>query len=539
MSKSLIDIRVRQREYLLAISRALSAELELPDALRVILQASVEFAGGRAGLIVLSDPGDSVFRVAAALGISSDLLYAHCDLITGVHYILGCEEDAMPIIEDSVSNLTKGLKEHLEINQTLVLPMQQGDTMIGMIYVFQDEKYIFGDDAPKLLQAFADQAAIAVRNARLYEEVNSEKRRLDAILENSADGVMILDPNLNIQVFNRALSNITGKKASEAIGRQHDDLIKWESLRTEHELSEAIENGWPMPGSANLYVEGDIKQSNGDVVSLGVTYAPLLNSRGRLINIITNVRDLTRYRQEEELQKTFISVVSHELKTPVSIIKGYAGTLKRPDAKWTDEARNEYLTVIEEEADSLTDLIDNLLEASKLQSGTFSLNLDEHICLKSLARRTARKFSAQNDYHDFSVEFPEQFPEVHADERRINQVFNNLVSNAIKYSPSGGPVQISGTIEDEGRYVTVSVTDHGIGIPEHQRHRIFQKFSRLDNDLSRKTEGTGLGLFLSKAIIEAHGGRIWFHSNTDPDSGPVGTSFTFSLPNRHRNHRSE
>jgi PAS domain S-box-containing protein len=533
MSKSLIDIRVRQREYLLAISRALSAELELPDALRVILQASVEFAGGRAGLIVLSDPADSVFRVAAALGISSDLLYTHCDLITGIYYTLGHEEDVIPAIEDSIKNLTHELKKNLDINQTLILPMQQGDTVIGMIYVFQDEKYIFGDDAPKLLQAFADQAAIAVKNARLYEQVNSEKRRLDAILENSADGVMILDPALTIQVFNRALSNITGKEASDAIGQQHDDLIQWVNLRTEHELSEAVNNGWPLPGSANLYVEGDIKQQNGDLVSLGITYAPLLNSRGRLINIITNIRDLTRYRREEELQKTFISVVSHELKTPVSIIKGYAGTLKRADAKWTDETRNEYLTVIEEEADSLTDLIDNLLEASKLQSGNFSLNLNEHICLTSLAKRTSKKFSTQSNNHDFTIEFPDTFPEVHADERRINQVFNNLVSNAIKYSPKGGPVQISGTIEDDGRYVTVSVTDHGIGIPNHQRHRIFQKFSRLDNDLSRKTEGTGLGLFLSKAIIEAHGGRIWFHSNTDAEKGPVGTSFTFSLPNQH------
>ena len=150
----------------------------------------------------------------------------------------------------------------------------------------------------------------------------------------------------------------------------------------------------------------------------------------------------------------------------------------------------------------------------------------------SLARRTARKFETQTETHEFSIDFPEKFPEINADERRITQVLNNLVSNAIKYSPNGGPVQISGTIEDDGRYVTLSVTDHGIGIPEHQRHRIFQKFSRLDNDLSRKTEGTGLGLFLTKAIVEAHDGRIWFNSNTDPEKGPTGTSFTFSLPNR-------
>lgn len=531
MSKMLVDIRVRQREYLLAISRALSDELELPDVLRIILQASVEFAGGRSGLIVLSDPTDSVFRVAAALGITSDMLYGHDELINGVAYSSGTEEIAVKQIDEAISALTKGLAPNQSIHQTLILPLKSRNIITGMIYVFQEEKYVFGDDAPQLLQAFADQAAIAVKNARLYEEINSEKQRLDAIIENSVDGIMILDPQLHIQVFNRALANITGKKASQVLGKHHDDLVRWVKLQTDQELSQAVNHGWPLPGSANLYVEGDLLPVNGDLVHLGITYTPLLNARGRLINIIANVRDLTRFRREEELQKTFISVVSHELKTPVSIIKGYAGTLKRPDARWTPEARNEYLTVIEEEADSLTDLIDNLLEASKLQAGSFSLNLQDHICLVTMAKRAAKKFATQTDQHTIQVEFPPHFPEVKADERRINQVFNNLVSNAIKYSPKGGPIKISGTIEDDGRYVTIGVTDNGIGIPDYERHRIFQKFSRLDNDLSRKTEGTGLGLFLTKAIVEAHGGKIWFESNTDTTRGDVGTTFAFALPN--------
>ncbi|MEM9775949.1 MAG: ATP-binding protein [Chloroflexota bacterium] len=531
MSNLIVDIRVRQREYLLAISRALSDELELSDVLRIILQASVEFAGGRSGLIVLSDPTDSVFRVAAVLGITSDILYDYPDLINGVGYVLGTEEVAVKQIDEAISSLTKGLKPNQEIHQTLILPLKSRNTITGMIYVFQEEKYVFGDDAPQLLQSFADQAAIAVKNARLYEQINSEKQRLDAIIENSVDGIMILDPQLHIQVFNRALANITGKKASQVLGKHHNELVAWVQLQTDQALSDAVKHGWPLPGSANLYVEGDLRPVNGDLVHLGITYTPLLDARGRLINIIANVRDLTRFRREEELQKTFISVVSHELKTPVSIIKGYAGTLKRPDAKWTTDARNEYLTVIEEEADSLTDLIDNLLEASKLQAGSFSLNLRDHICLVTLAKRTAKKFTTQTEKHTISVDFPPQFPEVKADERRINQVFNNLVSNAIKYSPKGGPIKISGTIEDDGRYVTIGVTDSGIGIPEHERHRIFQKFSRLDNDLSRKTEGTGLGLFLSKAIIEAHGGSVWFDSNTEEAKGNLGTTFAFSLPN--------
>ena len=137
---------------------------------------------------------------------------------------------------------------------------------------------------------------------------------------------------------------------------------------------------------------------------------------------------------------------------------------------------------------------------------------------------TARKFGNQSDKHKITVQFADDFPPIWGDERRLGQVMNNLISNAIKYSPEGGEISIRGEVHPQ--HVTVSVRDSGIGIPDHEQHRIFQKFSRLDNALSRKTEGTGLGLFLSKAIIEAHNGRIWFHKNPN---GP-GTTFTFSLP---------
>jgi signal transduction histidine kinase len=247
-----------------------------------------------------------------------------------------------------------------------------------------------------------------------------------------------------------------------------------------------------------------------------------------MTNIIANVRDLTRFREQEALQKTFISVISHELKTPVSIIKGYAGTLRRQDANWSEEVLDEYLEVIEEEADQLTDLIDNLLEASRLQAGSFKLDMNEELSLPRLAADVVRKFRSQTSKHTFVVHFDDDFPTIRGDERRLVQVMNNLFSNAIKYSPDGGRIEVSGVAYPS--HVTVSVQDEGIGIPEHEKHRIFQKFSRLDNALSRKTEGTGLGLFLTKAIIEAHGGRIWFGSNQDKQKGQRGTTFTFSLP---------
>jgi signal transduction histidine kinase len=521
----LVDYRIRQREFLLAISRALTSELELVDVLRIIVQASVDFISGQAGVIVLADPTDCKFRIAAVYGLPRSHFEQFSPLLHGFPYQEGEEKEVIPDITERIYEVAKAVD--IGVAQVLRLPMLSGETLIGMIYVFQSSSYRISPDAANLLQSFADQAAIAVKNARLYQEVIAEKQRLDAILEQNADGIMILDHQLNIVRFNPSLSQMTGLAARKAIGKHHDDIFQWKVIRTESDLSQALANGWPLPGAAHLYVEGDLERPSFPPISLGITYSPLMNHRGTMTNIIANVRDLTRYREEQELQKTFISVVSHELKTPVSIIKGFAGTLQRTDANWPPEMIQENAAVIEEEADRLTDLIDNLLEASRLQSGTFKLNLTDEILLPKIASDTVLRFQNQTDIHTFSIEFPEKFPIVFGDERRLTQVFNNLISNAIKYSPEGGNIKISGQIH--GGYVTVSVRDKGIGIPKHQQHKIFEKFSRLDNALSRDTEGTGLGLFLTKAIIEAHGGSIWFSQNNEDNSEP-GTTFSFSLP---------
>lgn len=529
MARSLVDVRILQREYLLAISRALTAELDLHDVLRIILQSAVELVSGRAGLIALHDDKTDALRVAAVYGIPVNLVDHFAPLLRD----LPNEGDSA----DQEAELTRRLQQvaldaKIGLTQMVRLPMVSGEQNIGVIYVFlAGSTYYLPQDAKMLLRSFAEQAAIAVKNARLYQQVNQEKQRLDAILDQSADGVMILNPALKITVFNKALRQMTGWAGQSAIGRSHDEVITWRSLKTNTDLNTALANGWPLPGAAHLYVEGDLQRplnennlaADGQIVSLGVTYAPLMDADGRMTDIIANVRDLTRYREEEALQKTFISVVSHELKTPVSIIKGYAGTLRRQDANWSPEIIEDSLVVIEEEADALNDLIDSLLEVSRLQAGTFALEISDDLFLPELAANVARKFSSQTK-QQFVLKFDEDFPLICGDERRLKQVLNNLISNALKYSPEGEKVVLEGHVHPQ--HVTISVRDEGIGIPEHQQHRIFQKFSRLDNALSRKTEGTGLGLFLSKAIVEAHDGRIWFHNNPD---GP-GTTFTLSLP---------
>jgi signal transduction histidine kinase len=241
-----------------------------------------------------------------------------------------------------------------------------------------------------------------------------------------------------------------------------------------------------------------------------------------LVNIIANVRDITKFREAEALKSTFISVISHELKTPVSLIKGYAETLRREDAQWDAATVRDSLGVIAEESDRLAELIDNLLDASRLQAGALKLNQSE-VALDQLAQRLVKKFQTQSEKHQLNTNFPPDFPNVMGDEERLTQVLSNLLSNAIKYSPSGGQINVSGHVSPHE--ITIRVTDQGPGIPTPDLPHIFERFYRADSDLTKRAKGTGLGLYLAKAVIEAHGGRIWVESTSGK-----GTTFVFTLP---------
>jgi signal transduction histidine kinase len=268
----------------------------------------------------------------------------------------------------------------------------------------------------------------------------------------------------------------------------------------------------------------------GGHITVAITYTPLTNEQDQLVNIIVNVLDITRFREEEEIKSTFISIISHELKTPVALIKGYAQTLARPDAEWDPEIAQQGLQIIEEEADRLEVLINNLLDVSRIQAGGLRLDIAD-VNLHRLLSRVAQDYRTQTEIHQIEVDLPEDLPIVSGDEERLRQVFTNLLSNAIKYSPDGGRIRIGGWLEDDAQHSTtekrviVYVADEGIGIPEAELSKIFERFYRVDSGLRRSTAGVGLGLFLINAIVEAHSGEIWVHSELNK-----GTTFFVALP---------
>ncbi len=516
-----IDHRIRQRDYLLNIAQALVSRLNVRAALRMILQAAVDLLQGQAGLIALRDENDT-FAFWASYGLPPALVDAFKILVENVPEAANRADFVIPQAGERLRRIVD--ETGLPLHQLVALPMLAEQELLGVVFVFRSQSLHFTTDERQILASFADYAAIAVNNARLYEQAVQERGRLDALLDSSADGILILKPDLSIERINPALVTLIGWPQDTAEGRPHDELIVWIRRETRQSLSQALASDWATRSNRPLYVEGDLRRRNGSVVSVGITYAPLLNAAGRLLNIIAIVRDITRFRAADVLKDTFISVVSHELKTPVAIIKGYAETLSRPEARNNPLLVDEMLTAITEESDRLARLVDDLLDASRLQAGGLSFEeIAEDIDLREIARRVIERHTSRSPRHQLSLDFPADFPTIRGNAQRLEQVLDNLVSNALKYAPRGGPVHIHGAATPAE--VLLSVRDQGVGIPLEEQERIFDRFYRVEGPETRAVAGTGLGLYLTRAIVRAHGGRIWVQS-----APGQGSTFFIALP---------
>jgi signal transduction histidine kinase len=244
-------------------------------------------------------------------------------------------------------------------------------------------------------------------------------------------------------------------------------------------------------------------------------------------HLVERVAKLEADRLLRRMQDEFITNVSHELRTPIGFIKGYATTLLRDDAKWDDSSRREFLTIIDEEADRLHELIDDLLDSSRLKAGTMFMQIQPvrlDVLLREIVVRSTTRYSS------LAVQLSaEHGVVVAADPTRLTQVFDNLLSNAVKYAP-GSPVSI--TVKNSGDDCKISVEDHGPGIPMQHLEHLFERFYRVP-EASVSVHGTGLGLFICKEIVHAHGGNITVSSEVSK-----GTIFTIDLPAKRDNQPS-
>jgi signal transduction histidine kinase len=382
------------------------------------------------------------------------------------------------------------------------------------------------------LPLFIAHLAAGFRTALKTQVLLKEQSRLADIFQQSAEGILTVDRNLRIVDFNPAMERLTGWSESEVLGKYYYEVLHPQERQgnghggygqggqAQSERDPLFARAFAIHG--NVQREMVLTARDGQPFDAFVTASSIRSSRGRPVGGILTVRDITREREQEEQRSTFISVISHELQTPIAIIKGYASTLARPDAVLKEETLRSRLQAIEEEADSLNKLVSNLLYASRIQAGGLQMEIAP-LDLASLVQKVAHRLRVKSPGVTVRLELPEHLPTVMADRDRIEEVLQNLLDNALKYSPKRRVVTVScHSTSDE---VIVSVSDQGMGIALRDQEQIFDRFHRVDNSSTRSTQGAGLGLYICRAIVEAHGGSIWVESVLHQ-----GSTFSFSLP---------
>ena len=346
---------------------------------------------------------------------------------------------------------------------------------------------------------------------------------LKAIITCSPDGYISCNEFGKIVFINEVIEKITGWSAKELAGKEASKIYSLpESL-----ASAANKDGKIKPQAAILFRrDGNkitLKARQIEIKKLGSSSSG--NSFGGYLTIFHTENPISS--NLERAQVEFVSTVSHELRTPLTSIKGFIETLLKSGDKLSDENKKKYTTIIKEQADRLIRLVEDLLAVSRLESQNFQLTV-RSLDLKKYVTRVCESLSSKAVNHKIIQEIEDHLPNVWADGDRLEQILTNLIDNAIKYSPSGSSVTISvGAVCNEKKVkdkLKIEVTDQGIGIKESDLQKIFTKFGRLDNPMTRQTQGTGLGLFITKSLVLALKGEIHVTSKSGE------TTFTVILP---------
>jgi len=359
--------------------------------------------------------------------------------------------------------------------------------------------------------------------------LKTERNKLDAVISGVVDGVVALDAQKNIIVFNAAMERITGWREAEVLGKPVDAILQLTDADGNRYFSDTYCSPIPSPTEeAPDTTEKQLltlvtKGQNQRIVNLLASI--IHNTAEPDTTYIIALHDMTKEHQAETMKIDIVSMAAHELRTPLTAITGYMSVILNEFSERLGEEENKFLQRVQISAQQLASLVDNLLNVTRLEQGRLTLQL-QSIDWLELIRTIVDEFRFQAGEKQITVHFEEpqeQFPPIQADKLRMSEVLMNLISNAIKYTDFGGNVYVS--VEQTEDAVITHVRDTGVGIPPKNVKQLFTKFYRIDNRLSTQNKGTGLGLFITRTVIEMHNGTIWVNSEVDK-----GSTFSFSIP---------
>ena len=399
-------------------------------------------------------------------------------------------------------------------------PMRHCGEHVGNFFLGDKEGgEAFTDEDEEVLVLFAAQAATAIANARAHRDEQRARADLEALVETSPVGVIVFDAaTCNARSLNREAKRILGSLHSP--DRPLEDLREVLTSRLADGREVRLEN--LKSAETMRAVEVELSVPDGRSIRMLINVTPIRIDDGEVGTVVVTMQDLARLEELERLRAEFLGMVSHELRAPLTSIKGSTTTLLGAPRNLDRAELRQFIRIIDQQADNMQGLISDLLDAGRIDSGTLSVD-PEPLEVAALVEQARTTFLSAGGRQAIRIDLPADLPRVMADERRIVQVLNNLFSNAARYSPESSPIEV-GAVRD-GIEVAVSVTDHGRGVAPEQLPHLFRRYAEIGSG-ERGAAGFGLGLVICRGLVEAHGGRIRAES---PGPG-LGTHVTFTLP---------
>lgn len=367
----------------------------------------------------------------------------------------------------------------------------------------------------------------ALLDKQLYNST-LEKIKLEIIFASLSEGLVVVDGNKAIMSFNRAIEEMMGVASKDTLGKKCCEVFLGTFCKDTCYIDEAFTH------NKNIVdVEFELILSGAKKMSALGSISVLSGDEGKIVGAVCVFKDITKIRAAEQMKADFVSMVTHELKAPLSIIKASANNILDGISGEINRDQKTCLDIIKNTSERLLGLANDLLDLSKLESGAYELNLED-VDIREVIQNCLKDFEILISQKKLKVSFDskKEFPLARADFNKLEQVFINLISNAVKFTPVAGEIRINAEVGDD--VIKFSVSDTGKGIPKDAQERIFDKFQQIYDKEARKLGGTGLGLSVTRAIVEAHKGQIWVESPPTGEERGLGkgSKFIFTIPKK-------
>ena len=377
------------------------------------------------------------------------------------------------------------------------------------------------DEVSGLAESFEEMRNILKTRISVLEE---EKNKAEAIVFNVAEAIYAVNLYGEIIMFNNVAEKITGVKRESALRQNHEQIVVLLEKKSENKLSGFI-NKVLLEGQIISLPPARLLTADRALIPVLVNASPIRNNHGLISGAIVVLRDITQEAELEEMRADLISIASHQLRTPLSEIKGLTSLIDTGIGGSVTPRQKEYLSLINIATERMLKLVNDLLDISRIEQGRMKLSI-QRVNLGILAKEVSQQFlsKAQAQRQNLQVTIdPQSLPNVLADPEKTTEIMSNLIDNALKYTPSGGTILVRVLLDRDK--VWFLVRDSGVGIPKEKQKDLFKKFSRIQSPLAKTVSGTGLGLYVAKQLTERQGGKVY----VDSQDGQ-GSTFSFFLP---------